>query len=179
MIKSRPCGRLLSTVGVPEVLLPEQAEKRGSPAVPMGVLVSERSPTGLRMVSERSPTGLRMVSKRRRERELTRSCLSIPLEPFARSVLIRRVRYSLPPRVLVPERGEEPGILIVKLIIKSTAAPCVFGLCGLVRQKRVCSTGGNLHCKSLPQEYLYRGTSPIRKRPPPWDPPSTLGVGLR
>ena len=25
----------------------------------------------------------------------------------------------------------------------------------------------------------YRGTSPIRKRPPPWDPPRTLGIGLR
>ena len=24
----------------------------------------------------------------------------------------------------------------------------------------------------------YRGTSPIRKRPPPWDPPRALGVGL-
>ena len=26
---------------------------------------------------------------------------------------------------------------------------------------------------------LYRGTSPIRKRPPPYDPPTTLGIGLR
>ena len=25
----------------------------------------------------------------------------------------------------------------------------------------------------------YRGTSPIRKRPPPKDPPRTLGTGLR
>ena len=25
----------------------------------------------------------------------------------------------------------------------------------------------------------YRGTSPIRKRPPPYDPPMPLGVGLR
>ena len=25
----------------------------------------------------------------------------------------------------------------------------------------------------------YRGTSPIRKRPPPYDPPLTLGIGLR
>jgi len=25
----------------------------------------------------------------------------------------------------------------------------------------------------------YRGTSPIRKRPPPEDPPRTLGIGLR
>ena len=25
----------------------------------------------------------------------------------------------------------------------------------------------------------YRGTLPIRKRPPPWDPPWTLGIGLR
>ena len=25
----------------------------------------------------------------------------------------------------------------------------------------------------------YRGTSPIRKRPPPQDPPSTLDIGLR
>ena len=28
-------------------------------------------------------------------------------------------------------------------------------------------------------ECAYRGTSPIRKRPPPYDPPSTLGTGLR
>ena len=26
---------------------------------------------------------------------------------------------------------------------------------------------------------LYRGTSPIRKRPPPEEPPRTLGIGLR
>ena len=26
---------------------------------------------------------------------------------------------------------------------------------------------------------IYRGTSPIRKRPPPQDPPKTLGIGLR
>ena len=26
---------------------------------------------------------------------------------------------------------------------------------------------------------LYRGTSPTRKRPPPWDPHRTLGIGLR
>jgi len=25
----------------------------------------------------------------------------------------------------------------------------------------------------------YRGTSPIRKRPHPWDPPLTLGISLR
>ena len=25
----------------------------------------------------------------------------------------------------------------------------------------------------------YRGTSPIRNRPPPEDPPGTLGIGLR
>ena len=30
----------------------------------------------------------------------------------------------------------------------------------------------NLHPKS------YRGTSPIRKHPPPLDPPRTLGIGL-
>ena len=27
--------------------------------------------------------------------------------------------------------------------------------------------------------YIYRGTSPIRKRPPPHDPPTTPGKGLR
>ena len=27
--------------------------------------------------------------------------------------------------------------------------------------------------------HAYRGTFPIRKRPPPWDPPQTLGIGLR
>jgi hypothetical protein len=26
---------------------------------------------------------------------------------------------------------------------------------------------------------LFRGTSPIRKRQPPWDPPRTLGIGLQ
>ena len=26
---------------------------------------------------------------------------------------------------------------------------------------------------------VYRGTSPRRKRPPPWDPPRTPGIGLR
>ena len=26
---------------------------------------------------------------------------------------------------------------------------------------------------------LYRGTSPIRKRPPPYAPPRTLGIGLQ
>ena len=26
---------------------------------------------------------------------------------------------------------------------------------------------------------VYRGTSHIRKRPSPWDPPRTLGIGLR
>ena len=26
---------------------------------------------------------------------------------------------------------------------------------------------------------VYRGTSPIRKNPPPWDLPRTLGIGLR
>ena len=26
---------------------------------------------------------------------------------------------------------------------------------------------------------VYRGTSPIRKRPPPYDPPTTLGIGIR
>jgi hypothetical protein len=25
----------------------------------------------------------------------------------------------------------------------------------------------------------YRVTSPIKKRPPPWDPPRALGIGLR
>ena len=25
----------------------------------------------------------------------------------------------------------------------------------------------------------HRGTSPVRKRPPPYDPPMTLGIGLR
>ena len=25
----------------------------------------------------------------------------------------------------------------------------------------------------------YMGTSPTKKRPPPWDPPRTLGIGLR
>ena len=25
----------------------------------------------------------------------------------------------------------------------------------------------------------YRGTSPLRNRPPPWDPPRTLRLGLR
>ena len=29
------------------------------------------------------------------------------------------------------------------------------------------------------QVAVYRGTSPIRKRPPPCDPPKTLGIGLR
>jgi hypothetical protein len=29
------------------------------------------------------------------------------------------------------------------------------------------------------ESFLYRGTSPIRKRPPPSDPPWTLGKGLR
>jgi len=26
---------------------------------------------------------------------------------------------------------------------------------------------------------LYMGTAPIRKRPPPWDPHRSLGIGLR
>ena len=30
-----------------------------------------------------------------------------------------------------------------------------------------------------PRHSRYRGTSPIRKRPPPYDPPMTLGIGLR
>ena len=30
-----------------------------------------------------------------------------------------------------------------------------------------------------PLSLLYRGTSPIRKRPPPEEPPRTLGLGLR
>ena len=29
-----------------------------------------------------------------------------------------------------------------------------------------------------PSSRLYRGTSPKRKRPPPYDPPRTLGIGL-
>ena len=29
------------------------------------------------------------------------------------------------------------------------------------------------------QRYMYRGTSPIRKRPPSQDPPRTLGIGIR
>ena len=31
----------------------------------------------------------------------------------------------------------------------------------------------------LSEASRYRGTSPIRKRPPPYDPPTTLGIGLR
>ena len=30
-----------------------------------------------------------------------------------------------------------------------------------------------------PRVLKYRGNSPIRKRPPPYDPPKTLGIGLR
>ena len=32
---------------------------------------------------------------------------------------------------------------------------------------------------TLDRDRDYRGTSLIRKRPPPWDPPRTLGIGLR
>ena len=34
-------------------------------------------------------------------------------------------------------------------------------------------------CSLLSIWFDYRGTSPIRKRPPPKDPPTTLGIGLR
>jgi hypothetical protein len=33
--------------------------------------------------------------------------------------------------------------------------------------------------QGIPARVVYRGTSPIRKRPPPYDPPMTLGLGLR
>ena len=32
---------------------------------------------------------------------------------------------------------------------------------------------------TLMESFGYRGTSPIRKRPPPYDPTTTLGIGLR
>ena len=35
-------------------------------------------------------------------------------------------------------------------------------------------------CRALQQSCVeYRGTSLIRKRPPPQDPPRTVGIGLR
>ena len=50
----------------------------------------------------------------------------------------------------------------------------------ILSEKEAEMTAGPLILVSaLAEVTVYRGTSPIRRHPPPWDPPRTLGIGLR